>query len=160
MSLRIFSSPGYDSFACTMYWMIGIELVENLITRGVLAPSGRLSFTMSTNDRMSATASSSEDPHSNSMATREMLSLLVEVNVLSPSTELSVFSIIFVTLVSTSLAFAPAYVVMTQTYGGSISGNWSIGSFLKENIPNTITAMKMSDVVIGLSIAVLNILIA
>lgn len=44
---------------------------------------------------------------------------------------------------------------MTDTYGGSISGNWSIGNFVSANKPMIITATKMSAVVTGFSIAVL-----
>ena len=85
----------------------------------------------------------------------ERLSFEVENKFLSPSTELSAFSRILLMLVSISLAFAPGYVVIMVTYGGSISGNWSIGSRDSENRPITITATKISPVVIGFCIAVL-----
>jgi hypothetical protein len=44
-------------------------------------------------------------------------------------------------------------------YGGSISGNWSIGSLRKLKIPIIMTAMKIRAVVTGFSIAVLYIAI-
>ena len=75
---------------------------------GRLTPSGRLSKSRSTYERMSFNASSIFSPHSNSSVTTEMLSFDVEVMFLSPSTLLSEFSIILVMLVSMSLALAPA----------------------------------------------------
>ena len=91
--------------------------------------------------------------------TTDILSFDLDVSSFRPSTELRVFSISLVTLVSISDALAPGYVVITIMYGGSISGNWSIGSFRKEKTPNIITAAKISTVETGLSIAVLYILI-
>ena len=60
---------------------------------------------------------------------------------------------ILVTLVSISEALAPGYTVSTEMYGGSISGNWSIGSLRKENTPITITATNTRRVVTGRLIA-------
>ena len=136
-----------------------MELELNLNIVGLEHPSGRLSYTISMAERTSLTRSSRFSPHLNSRDTRERLSLEDDVMVLSPSTELSEFSNSFVTLVSISLPLAPAYVVITEIYGGSISGNWSIGSFDKENKPMINTATKISSVVMGLSTADLYILI-
>ena len=133
--------------------------VDNLKIIGVPQLSGRLSFVISTKDRTSLTASSMLLPHSSSSVTMDILSLLCDVICFKPSTEVSAFSIIFVTFVSISLAEAPGYVVITVIYGGSISGNWSIGKFRKLKIPITITATKIRAVVTGFSIAVLYIAI-
>ena len=135
--------------------MTGIALVFNFKIVGRLTPSGRLSYTKSTYERMSFNASSMLEPHSNSIVTIERLSFEVEYKSFKPSTELRAFSMILVTFVSISLALAPGYEVITVTYGGSISGSWSIGNFLYEKIPKITTATKMSAVVIGLFMAVL-----
>ena len=122
---------------------------------GFDVPSGKLSFTMSMYERTSFTASSMFVPHSSSRVTTEMLSFEREVISFSPSTEFKLFSNTLVMLVSISVALAPGYVHITITYGGSISGIWSIGSFIYENAPMIITAIKISIVVTGLLMAVL-----
>ena len=90
------------------YTSIGMadELSFSIIGR--LTPSGRLSYSRSTYERMSFSASSMSEPHSNSSVTTDMLSFEVEVMFFSPSTLFSEFSMILVMLVSMSLALAPA----------------------------------------------------
>ena len=141
------------------YTIIGIaeELSFKMVGRDI--SSGKLSYIKSTYERISFIASSILLPHSNSNVTIDILSFDVEKIFFNPSTEFKVFSKCFDTLVSNSLAFAPAYVVITVTYGISISGIWSIGSLESENTPNIATATNIRAVVIGLFIAVLYILI-
>ena len=84
-----------------------------------------------------------------------MLSLEVDVISSKPSMELRLFSRSLVRLVSISEPELPGYVHITDTYGGSISGYWSIGSLDNANMPMIITATNINEVVTGLSIAVL-----
>ena len=90
------------------YCAIGIELELNLKMKGVEHPSGKLSLIISTLERISLITSSRLVPHSNSMKTMEILSFDEEVISFRPSMEFNWFSINLLTLVSISLALAPA----------------------------------------------------
>ena len=87
--------------------MIGIRLELSLNITGLEQPSGRLLLTMSMNERTSLAASSRSVPHSSSNETTDILSREEEVSSFRPSTEVRLFSMSLVTLVSISLAEAP-----------------------------------------------------
>jgi hypothetical protein len=85
----------------------------------------------------------------------EIFSFEVEVISLRSLTPFREFSSTFVRLVSISSALAPGYEDITMTTFASNLGNLSNDMLISENIPKTIIAMKISDVVTGLFTAFL-----
>ena len=97
-------------------------LILNLKIEGLLTSSGRLSNRKSIASLISLDASFRSVSQSNSRLMTERFSLETEVISFRLSTVLNASSSGRVTLVSTSLALAPGYVVRTEINGGSISG--------------------------------------
>ena len=87
--------------------MIGMSSALNLKMVGLVAPSGREDFIMSSLSRTSLVATSISTPYWNSSVSRDTFSRDDEVTSLRLATELREFSSSLVRLVSTSSALAP-----------------------------------------------------
>ena len=121
-SSRILSRPEALSVADAVSIIMGMSSALNLKMTGVVAPSGRTEFTMSSLSRTLLVASSISVPYSNSRVIMLTFSLLWELSFLRFSTLLREFSRSLVRLVSISDALAPWYELMTIMVLASKSG--------------------------------------
>ena len=129
---------------CTVATIMAFEFASCLATIGGSQSGGRLRWARATRSRTSFVAASRSSPRSNSTTIVLRPSADVDVSERIPAIPLMLSSRGSVICDSITSAFAPAYVVVTFTIGGSTFGNWRTPRKVKPTMPTRTIVMLIT----------------